>query len=218
MDWGKSTSCLFLFVSLIRFSFPRILYNNNFDFVSVATPCHRKTQEIYLCVGSGLESVGSSLPFMDVGYLAYAIPYSSTSMSSRCQSSRRPDVSSVTIPYVMIFWCLVICLGALCFKVIPLGPQLDDLGFDREHYRELLGEVGFFTRVACSMQGLTYSRWGGIGDTRRWGNLECVCWQFHWIEGETHEYLISGMIMCLFYLTGWCLVTSKWARDDHFPY
>lgn len=67
----------------------------------------------------------------------------------------------------MIFWCLVICLGALCFKVIPLGPQLDDLGFDREHYRELLGEVGFFTRVACSMQGLTYSRWGGIGDTRR---------------------------------------------------
>ena len=41
---------------------------------------------------------------------------------------------------------------------MPLGPQLDDLGFDRQRSRELLGEVGFFTRVACSMQGLTYSR------------------------------------------------------------
>ncbi|CAJ1380920.1 unnamed protein product [Effrenium voratum] len=42
--------------------------------------------------------------------------------------------------------------------VVPLGPQLEDAGFDREKYRDLLGEVGLFTRMACSMQGLTYSR------------------------------------------------------------
>ncbi|CAE7723402.1 unnamed protein product [Symbiodinium sp. CCMP2456] len=40
----------------------------------------------------------------------------------------------------------------------PLGPQREDAGFDRVAYRQVLGEVGLFQRMACSMQGLTYSR------------------------------------------------------------
>ncbi|CAE7259970.1 unnamed protein product [Symbiodinium microadriaticum] len=40
----------------------------------------------------------------------------------------------------------------------PLGPQREDAGFDRVAYRHVLGEVGLFQRMACSMQGLTYSR------------------------------------------------------------
>ncbi|CAL1170137.1 unnamed protein product [Cladocopium goreaui] len=75
-----------------------------------------------------------------------------------------PELQAASSPLLgsrrAVLECLVAAQrsGQQSSLVIPLGPQLDDLGFDRQRSRELLGEVGFFTRVACSMQGLTYTR------------------------------------------------------------
>ena len=71
---------------------------------------------------------------------------------------------------IFVYFCVFLSWTSVCEQkipwgftpgrpeVLPLGAQLDDAGFDRQRSLEQLGEVGFFTRVACSMQGLTYTR------------------------------------------------------------